>query len=138
MAFNPVDSAKIDAYNRQQDTLRKALSAYLEDAKNDVSDQDRADIKSGLQSRLQQVGSDLVTLTARVTDLLSQVQQQLGTGLSPSTIGGCAKTMAQSPSAGSAAAEGVSGLLSPLKSLLSLVQSMAGNVKGMISDAAAL
>lgn len=37
MAFNNVDASKIDAYNDQQVSLRKAQKAYFSEAKEDVS-----------------------------------------------------------------------------------------------------
>ena len=42
MAFNNVDASKIDAYNDQQASLRKAQKAYFSEAKEDVSPQDLA------------------------------------------------------------------------------------------------
>ena len=138
MAFNDVSSDKVNAYNKQQDRVRTAQKAYFKDAKKDVSESDRAAIKSGVTPRLKKIGGDLTTLLSTVTGLLNQVQQQVGGSMnfSPSGIGGCAQKMvSEGPSSVTAAApEGVAELLSPLKSMLSLVQSMSGNVTGMISD----
>ncbi len=45
MTFNEIDSDKISAYNDQMNKLAEARSAYLEEAKTDVSAKDRADIR---------------------------------------------------------------------------------------------
>ncbi len=135
MAFNNVDASKIDAYNDQQASLRKAQKAYFSEAKEDVSPQDLASLKSSLTPKLEKMGSDLMALVQSVTNILSQVKDQVGSTLSVGGIGGCAKQVATG--GGTAAVnDGVASLLSPLQSLLSLVQSMGNNVQGMLSDIA--
>ena len=135
MAFNNVDASKIDAYNDQQASLRKAQKAYFSEAKEDVSPQDLASLKSSLTPKLEKMGSDLMALVQSVTNILSQVKDQVGSTLSVGGIGGCAKQVATG--GGTAAVnDGVASLLSPLQSLLSLVQSMGSNVQGMLSDIA--
>lgn len=144
MAFNDASSDKIAAYNKQQDKVRKAQKEYMKDAKTDVSDADRADIKSSLMPRLKTLSGDLTGLIGTVTGLLSQVQQQVGGSFSLDTasIGGCArKAVEEGPAMATKAsnlAENSSELLAPLTSLLSLLQSMASNVTGMISDISSL
>ena len=129
MAFNNVDASKIDAYNDQQASLRKAQKAYFSEAKEDVSPQDLASLKSSLTPKLEKMGSDLMALVQSVT------KDQVGSTLSVGGIGGCAKQVATG--GGTAAVNnGVASLLSPLQSLLSLVQSMGSNVQGMLSDIA--
>ena len=94
MAFNNVDASKIDAYNDQQASLRKAQKAYFSEAKEDVSPQDLASLKSSLTPKLEKMGSDLMALVQSVTNILSQVKDQVGSTLSVGGIGGCAKQVA--------------------------------------------
>ena len=76
-----------------------------------------------------------MALVQNVTNILSQVKDQVGSTLSVGGIGGCAKQVATG--GGTAAVnDSVASLLSPLQSLLSLVQSMGSNVQGMLSDIA--
>jgi hypothetical protein len=127
MAFNNIDSGKVDAASAAQDKFRDAYKAYLADAKTDLTDAERAAVKSSLSSRLQQVAGNVQTLVGKVADLLRQVQA----GASPTAAVGCA---AKSVAAGGSPSDDAAALLMPLKSLLSLVQGMAGNISGMISD----
>ena len=53
MAFNNVDASKIDAYNDQQASLRKAQKAYFSEAKEDVSPQALASLKSSVTPKLE-------------------------------------------------------------------------------------
>ena len=69
MAFNNVDASKIDAYNDQQASLRKAQKAYFSEAKEDVSPQDLASLKSSLTPKLEKMGSDLMALVQSVTNI---------------------------------------------------------------------
>ena len=151
MAFNDVSSAKVDAYNSQQSRVRTAQKAYIKDAKTDVSDSDRAAIKADITPRLKKVDSDLSALDDVIASLLKQVQQQIGGGsgfdLTVPSVSGCAQKAKSSvlsavPTTPSAASNmnvnELNALLGPLKSLLSLVQSMGGNVGGMISDISSL
>lgn len=128
MAFNDVDSDNVDAYNEQQDSMAAARRAYVEDAKTDLSDKDRAALKSNLLPKAEKIADNLAALGQGVTGLLGQIQSQ---ATDPVAIGGCARQVVSDtgPEAGSATA-----LLSPVKSLMSLIQSMTGNVQGMISD----
>lgn len=132
MAFNDVDSGNVDACNEQQDAMAAARKAYVEDAKTDLSDKDRAALKSNLLPKAEKIAGNLTTLGQNVTGLLGQIQSQ---ATDPVAIGGCARQVVSDtgPAAGSATA-----LLSPVKSLMSLVQSMSSNVQGMISDIMAL
>jgi hypothetical protein len=127
MAFNKIDSGKIDAYNTKQDALSAAVKAYLADAQNDLSPEERAQIKSSLGSRLQQLSGNLTQLVSSVMNLLNQVQS----GASPMAAAGCA---AKQVASGAGASDMAGSLLSPLTSLLSLVKGMASKVQGMLSD----
>ncbi|MDR2054413.1 MAG: hypothetical protein LBQ10_00855 [Desulfovibrio sp.] len=127
MAFNKIDGDKIDASNAKQDALNKALKTYLADARNDLTDAERASIKASMTPRLQQLSSNVQTLISQVTSLLNQVSSSA----SPAAMAGCAaKTVATSSDPSDVAGS----LLMPLKSLLSLVKGMAGNISGMMSD----
>jgi hypothetical protein len=131
MAFNKIDSDRIDASNSKQDALNKAVKAYLADAKNDLSDAERAQVKSSVAPRLQQLSGNLDQLVSTVMNLLRQVQSSSG----PMAAAGCAaKTVATSSDPSDVAGS----LLMPLKSLLSLVKGMAGNISALISDVNAL
>ena len=131
MTFNDVDSSRISAYNDQQEKLAAARKAYLEEAKTDVSDADRAAIKSSLQPRLEAMAGEVKNLISSLTSLRTQVRGQAGGGIG--AIGGCAKQAVTSGASG-----GVGGLLSPVTNLLSLAKSMGSNVTGMLSELASL
>jgi len=137
MAFNEIDSDKINAYNRQQDSMRQAQSEYLKDAKQDTSEQDRAAIKSGMNASLDKVGGDLSSLLSTATSLLSQVQRQVG-GVSNFSAGGCARQVAANPTALTSPVEGVANLLQPLQALTSLLSNMSSNVDSLRADVNAL
>jgi hypothetical protein len=131
MAFNKIDGDKVEASNARQDALNKAMKAYLADARNDLTDAERASIKASMTPRLQQLSGNVQTLISTVMKLLSQVQS----GASPAAVAGCAaKTVATSSDPSDVAGS----LLMPLKSLLSLVKGMASNISGMMSDVNAL
>lgn len=133
MAFNKVDSEKIDAYSKQQESLQAAQKGYFVDAKTDLSTADRESIKAGMTPRLNKMTTEIATLTQQVAGLLGQVKDQLGSGMSINSIGGgCAKSAARGPS------DSVSSLLSPLTSLLSLVKGMGSNIQNMLSDISTL
>ncbi len=133
MSFNKVDSDKIDAYNKQQESLRVAQKEYFVDAKADLSTTDRESIKANMTPRLNNMATDVTNLTQQVSSLLGQVKNQLGSGMSISAVaGGCAKSTAKGPS------DSVSSLLSPLTSLLSLVKGMGSNIQGMLTDVSSL
>ena len=140
MAFNEVDSAKIDAYNRQQNSLREAQSAYLKDAKEDTTDEDRAAIKSGLKTSLNKVNNDVDSLYSTAVSLLSQVQQHVGLVTSPPTVGGCARQIVSNPTllTSDNPADGIANLLGPLQALVSLLSNMGGNLDTLLADVDAL
>lgn len=134
MAFNDISSEKVDAYNAQQEALRKSQKEYLADAKGDLSPQDRAAIKADLTPKLQALGSNVATLVQQIISLISQVQSQAGGGLSVGAVAGCAAKIATSDKP----ADGIGALFAPLQALLSLVKSMGTNIQGMASDISAL
>lgn len=128
MAFNNVDSEKIDAYNKQQSALRDARSAYVAEAKQDMKPEDRAALTSSLLPKAQTLLSSVMQLTDNVRMLLKQIQDQAS---SPIAMAGCAK---QAVSAATSGDNPATVLLMPVKSLFSLTGSMLGNVKSLISD----
>lgn len=128
MAFNDISSEKVEAYNAQQDSLRAAQQGYFAEAKNDLSAQDKAALKAGLQPRMNTMMSNMSNLVQQVVGLLSQVRQAAGGGLS---VGGCAKQAVSSAASGS---DPVSGLFSPVQALLSLAKSMLSNAQSMNTD----
>lgn len=133
MIFSDLDSDKISAYNDQQDALSEARKAYLQAARDDVSDADRAAIKSDLNPRLEKMQGDVTTLISSITSLLDQIKGQAG-GISAGSIGGCAKQAAS----GASPVDGAGALLSPVTSLLNLAKSMGSNVQALMSDLSAL
>jgi len=130
MALNNISKDKIEAYNTQQDSLRKAQTEYMNEAKTDLSSADKASLKANLAPKIQKIAGNLATLMQGVTGLISQVKEQVSAGGISGAVGGCAKTV----TSGGSASDGVSALISPLTSLLSLVKGMTGNVQGMLSD----
>lgn len=131
MVFFELDADRVSAYNDQQDALAKARAAYLEEAKTDVSDADRAALKDNLTPRLNKLSSDVTSLVGEITSLLDQVRSAAGGDIV--ALGGCAK---QAVSAG--ASGGPGALLSPLMSLLNMTKSLGGNVTGLLSDISSL
>ena len=131
MAFNDVDSSKISAYNDQQEKLAKARKEYLAEAKTDVSDVDRAAMKSSLVPRLQSMTSEVQNLISQISSLLNQARSAAGG--STGAMGGCAKQMISG-----GVSDGPAGLISPLTSLLNLAKSMGSNIATMVSDLTAL
>jgi hypothetical protein len=132
MAFNKIDSAKIDASNAKQEALNKTVKVYLADAKNELSPEDRAEIKASVGPKLQQLTGNLNQLVSTVTGLLKEVQS----GANPTALAGAAAGCATTKAAGgdSSPADAASSLLMPLKSLLSLVQGMVSNISTMLND----
>jgi hypothetical protein len=127
MAFNKIDGDKIDAANAKQDGLRSATKEYYADAKQDLSPEDRNQIKSSSLGKFQQIAGNVQQLVQTVMGLLSQVQSSA----SPAAMAGCA---ASAVSSGGNPADAAGALLMPLKSLLSLVKGMVTNVQDLISD----
>lgn len=130
MTFNEIDSDKISAYNDQMEVLADARKAYLEEAKTDVSAEDRASIKDTLLPRLNNMTSQVSTLATNVSSLLSQVKDQvLGGG-----VGGLVSCTRDVAASDNPAAK----LLSPITSLLDLIKSLGSNISGMIDDISSL
>lgn len=128
MTFNEISSENVDAYNAKLAELADARKAYLAEAKTDVSDADRADIKSSLTPRLQNMASQVTALTSKVGDLLSQIKDQVtGGGLSVGGLTSCAKSAATSDNPATA-------LLSPVTGLLDMVKSLGSNISDMLSE----
>lgn len=130
MTFNEIDSDKVDAYNDQMKVLAEARQDYLEEAKTDVSAEDRAAIKSDLMPRVQGLATNFMTLLDRIKNLLSEVKTQFTSG----GLGGLASCSSNALQSDNPAAQ----LLSPLTSLMSLVQSMASDAKSLSDDLSSL
>lgn len=126
MLFNEIDSDKISAYQDEMDKLSAARSEYMEEAKTDVSAEDRAQIKADLTPRLNTLASNFMSLVTDITNLLAQLNSQVS---NLTTVGGltsCASSVASG--------EGPTNLISPLTSLLSMVKSFASDIQSLISD----
>lgn len=132
MAFSGADADKIDAYNKQMKKLQDARSDYVDDAKNDLSAEDRKSLQDNLLPKAQNLLSSVTTLSTQVTNLLSEVTSQAGSLASgdPMAIAGCARQALSGASSDNPAM----ALLSPVKALSSMVMSMLSSVKGLISD----
>lgn len=128
MVFNDVDSAKISAYNDQQDALAKARKEYLKDAKTDVSDADRAEIRRSLMPRLNRLNGEITSLVSSITNLLSQVKGQAG-GMGMGSLGGCARQAVMT-----GPVDGPAALLSPLMGLLNMAKGLGSNVSSLMGD----
>lgn len=126
MTFNEINSDNISAYNDQMEVLASARSEYMEEAKTDVSASDRADIKSSLTPRLQNLASNLMSLVEQITGLLTQVQSQVGSLNSVGGLTSCASSIASG--------DGPTNLISPLTSLMNMVKSLASDAQSLISD----
>ena len=131
MVFNDVDSSKISDYNDQQDKVAKARREYLAEAKGDLSDADRAALKSTLLPRLQKMTGEVTSLVSQITSLLNQARSAAGGNVG--AIGGCAKQLVSG-----GIADGPAGLIAPLTSLLSLTKGLGNNIGSMISDVTSL
>jgi len=130
MSLNDIDKAKIEAYNKQQASVRKAQSEYMNEAKTDLSAEDRAALKAELGPKVQDITNNLNTLMQAVTGLLGKVKDQVASGGIAGAVGGCATT---SGSGGSPAGN-ISALLAPLNALMDLVKSMLTNAQGLMTD----
>lgn len=130
MAFNSIDKDKIEAFNKQQDSMRKAQSEYMSEAKTDLSPADKAALKADLTPRVQNIANNLTALVQSLTGLLNQVKDQMGSGGISAAVGGCATT----GGSGGSPASNVAALLTPLNSLMTLLKGMITNAQGLMAD----
>lgn len=128
MTFNELDSDRVAAYNEEMDKLAQARSEYMEEAKTDVSEQDRAAMKADLTPRINTLMTQGNTLVQNILGLIDQVKASTDS-LASGDIGAitsCAST--------AVSGDGPMALLSPLTSLLDLVKSFISNLQSFSSD----
>lgn len=128
MTFNELDSDRVAAYNEEMDKLAQARSEYMEEAKTDVSEQDRAAMKADLTPRINNLMTQGNTLVQNILSLIDQVKASTDS-LASGDIGAitsCAST--------AVSGDGPMALLSPLTSLLDLVKSFISNLQSFSSD----
>ncbi len=128
MTFNELDSDRVAAYNEEMDKLAQARSEYMEEAKTDVSEQDRAAMKADLTPRINTLMTQGNTLVQNILSLIDQVKASTDS-LASGDIGAitsCAST--------AVSGDGPMALLSPLTSLLDLVKSFISNLQSFSSD----
>lgn len=128
MTFNELDSDRVAAYNEEMDKLAQARSEYMEEAKTDVSEQDRAAMKADLTPRINTLMAQGNTLVQNILSLIDQVKASTDS-LASGDIGAitsCAST--------AVSGDGPMALLSPLTSLLDLVKSFISNLQSFSSD----
>ena len=128
MTFNEIDSDRVAAYNEEMDKLAQARSEYMEEAKTDVSEQDRAAMKADLTPRINTLMAQGNTLIQNILSLIDQVKASTDS-LASGDIGAitsCAST--------AVSGNGPMALLSPLTSLLDLVKSFISNLQSFSSD----
>ena len=128
MTFNEIDSDRVAAYNEEMDKLAQARSEYMDEAKTDVSEQDRAAMKADLTPRINTLMTQGNTLIQNILSLIDQVKASTDS-LASGDIGAitsCAST--------AVSGNGPMALLSPLTSLLDLVKSFISNLQSFSSD----
>lgn len=131
MTFYDTDRSRIKAYNAQMEKMSKARKSYLENCKDDLSDQDKAAIKAGTAKSLASLDKYLGDLISGVTDLINQIQGLMSGGVT-GVVSGCAKAAVTGQS------DPLTDLFSNVTSLLDMVQNMSGNSKALMSEVAAL
>lgn len=128
MTFNDIDSDRVDAYNDAMDELAQTRSEYIEEAKTEVSPEDRAALKADLLPRVNSLIGQGNTLISNITSLISEVQSSANS-LASGDIGAITSCASSAMSG-----DGPAALLSPLTSLLSLSKNFVSNLTGFTSD----
>lgn len=118
----------IKALEEQQTKLNDARHAYVEQAKRDgeFAPEDKKQMQAQLIPRTKTLLTDITGLAAKVQNLMTQVQETA----TEATSGGVFGAM----SAASKLAQGGGGLLSPVKALFSMVQTMMSNAQSLQAD----
>jgi hypothetical protein len=123
------DSAKSDALADQQSKMNEARNAYAKEAQanNELSDKDKADIKASVVPRAERLITDTADLVIRIAALVNQIQSQM-------TPAGIVGGVASCAASGKSAEDGVTALLGPVTSLLSLAKNLASNAESLLDD----
>jgi hypothetical protein len=127
------DSGKADALAEQQAKMNEARNTYAKEAQanDELSDKDKAAIKSSVVPRAEKLLADTGDLVTRIASLVNQIQSQM----SPAGLAGCASSTVAS---GGSVEDGVSSLLGPVTSLLSLAKNLASNAQSLLDDTSTL
>lgn len=144
-----LDENKMNQMQGAQDDMKTARREYVQGAVDggEISDADKADIKSNVIPQIQTLMGQSESLVRGVTGLLGEIQKGVSGGVSSVTSGGLGglTDMAKSATTGGAsaatskvAASATSGLLKPVQALLSVAKSMYEGVKSLLSDAQSL
>ena len=124
--FNDISEDKIAAASDLSSKFSDARSEYLAEAKDKLSDADKAEMKSNMLPALQNVATQVEGLVNQVTNLLSQIKDQALSG----GVGGltaCASDAAKSDNPASV-------LLKPVTNLLDMVKNLGTSVSDTISQ----
>ncbi len=118
----------IKALEEQQTKLNDARHAYVEQANRDgeFAPEDKKQMQAQLIPRTKNLLTDITGLATKVQNLMTQVQETA----TEATSGGVFGAM----SAASKLAQGGGGLLSPVKALFSMVQTMMSNAQSLQAD----
>jgi hypothetical protein len=124
------DSAKSDALAEQQAKMNEARNAYAKEAQanDELSEQDKAAIKASVVPRAEKLITDTGDLVIRTVSLVDQIRSQM----SPEGVVGGLVSCAAS---GKSVEEGVTSLIYPVTSLLSLAKNLASNAQSLLEDA---
>ncbi|MEW6266037.1 MAG: hypothetical protein AB1641_23435 [Thermodesulfobacteriota bacterium] len=130
-----IDEGKLSKMQAAQDAMKTARREYASEAAagGEISDADKADLKSTVVPQIQTLTGQVQTLVTGVTQLLGDIQKgATGGGLSSIT------SMAKTAASGGGASDIASKLLKPVTTLLSVAKGMLANVQALMSDAQTL
>ena len=125
LVFNDIDADKISAASEKNAQFTNAKKDYLADAKTNLSDADKAEMKSNMIPALQDLGTQVNALTGQIANLLSDVKNQVAGG----GVGGLVSCASNAATSDNPAAT----LLTPITSLLDLVKNLGTSITDTIS-----
>lgn len=131
MSFNNADRSRSKSYNAQLDKMAAARKAYFDNCKDDMTDSDRAAVKSTMTGRVDKIQGDISNLISNVTGLINQIQGLMAGGVS-GVVGGCAKAAMTGES------DPLTDLFQNVTGLLDMIQGMGGNAKAMMGEISTL
>lgn len=130
MAFNKLDTDKINAYNDERVAMSEAADENLMQIKTDADPKDIAGLKTYMLPRLEKLASDTTKLLGQITKLLDEVRKAAGGDAG--AMAGCAKSVV------TGAADGPGGLLKPVMALMNMVKNMGNNIASTMKALASL
>lgn len=129
-----INEGNLTAMQRAQDEMKAARREYVKKATagGEISDQDKADLKSTVVPQIKSLMSQTQSLVTGSTSLLGDIQKG-------ATSGGLTGLTKMAKSAASGDAGGVAKtLLKPVTTLVSVAKSMLSNVQALFQDAQSL